>query len=85
VEQDQLWARIISHKYFLRVPQSDLPRYVLVGKGSAIWKTLKRGARLIKDGLFWICRQGSEALFWSDSWDGFPPLISEFPNLIPLC
>ena len=50
-----------------------------------IWDTLKKGAMLIKDGLFWICKRGSEAQFWSDSCDGFPPIISQFPNLAVLC
>lgn len=50
-----------------------------------IWGTLKKGDALIKDGLFWICKSGLEAHFWSYSWDGFPPLVSQFPNMLPLC
>ena len=50
-----------------------------------IWDTLKKGAKLIKDGLFWICRRGAKAQFWSDSWDGYPPITSQFPNLGILC
>lgn len=85
VEQDHLWARILSHNYFPGIPQCDIPRYSLRGKGSVIWGTLKKGADLIKDGLFWICKRGTEALFWSDSWDGFPTILSQFPNLVTLC
>ena len=47
-----------------------------------IWDTLKKEAKLIKDGLFWICKRGVEAQFWSDSWDGYPPITSQFPNLM---
>jgi len=62
--QDQDWAKILVHKYFLGVDYLDIPRLTLVGKGSCIWETLKKGAQLIKGGLFWICNSGSDALFW---------------------
>ncbi|XP_057842111.2 uncharacterized protein LOC131051557 [Cryptomeria japonica] len=48
--QDQLWARILNHKYLNN-----------------------------------ICHGGSQALFWLDSWDGHPPIISTFPHLQHLC
>jgi hypothetical protein len=50
-----------------------------------VWHTLKIGAQLVKRGLFWICNRGSEALFWNDSWDGNPPLLSMYPHLQALC
>ena len=81
VEQDRVWTRILSHKYFFGIPQNDIPRYSLVGKGSMIWNTLKKGAALIKGGLFWICKSGIEAQFWHDSWDGYPPIVSQYPHL----
>lgn len=83
MEQDQTWAKILLHKYFLGIPQVDIPRYPLVGKGSVIWGTLKKGAALVKDCLFWICKTGFEAQFWLDAWDGSPPIVSQFPNLCP--
>lgn len=55
-----------------------------MGKGSYIWDTLKKGAQLVKEGLFWICNRGSNTLFWQDSWDGHPPILSIFPWLLPL-
>lgn len=79
------WARILTHKYLPGVDSSDVPQMVLAGKGSCVWNTLKRGAQLIKEGLFWICNSGADALFWQDSWDGHPPLITSFPQLQPLC
>lgn len=85
VEQDQLWARILLHKYLHGIPKEEAPQYPLVGSGSVIWGTLKKGATLIKEGLFWICKKGIEALFWSDSWDGFLPIVSQFPSLLTLC
>lgn len=84
-EQDKSWAIILSQKYLPGIPPLDISRYPPGGKGSVIWDTLKKGAKLIKDGLFWICNNGEEAQFWSDSWDGYPPIIFQFPNLLGLC
>ena len=46
-----------------------------------IWNTLNFGAQLVKHGLFWICHSGSQALFWLDSWDGHPPILTTHPQL----
>ena len=81
MEQDRVWARILTQKYFLGIPQKDIPQYSVSGKGSMIWNTLKKGAALIKGGLFWICKNGSEANFWHDAWDGFPPIVEQHPHL----
>ena len=62
--QDHDWAKILTQKYFLGVDCLDEPRLTLAGKGSCIWDTLKKGVELIKEGLFWICNSGSDALFW---------------------
>ena len=70
--------------YFLGAGSSDVPRLALMGKGSCVWNTLKKGTQLIKEGLFWICNGGLDALFWQDSWDGHPPMISSFPQNQPL-
>ena len=82
--QDQEWAKILSHKYLPGADCSEVPRIPLMGKGSCIWNTLKRGAHLVKEGLFWICNGGSDTLFWQDSWDGHPPILASFPQLLPL-
>ena len=50
-----------------------------------VWNTLKIGAHLVKRSLFWICNRDTEALFWSDSWNGHPPLLSSHPHLQSLC
>ena len=84
MNQDQDWAKILSHKYFPGADFSELPRLPLGGKGSCIWDTLKKGAQLVKEGLFWIFNRGSDTLFWQDSWDGHPPILSSFPQLLPL-
>jgi hypothetical protein len=60
-EQDKSWAKIISHKYLPEISPIDISRYPLVGKGSSLWDTLKKGAMLIKDGLFWIYKRGEAA------------------------
>lgn len=82
--QDQEWAKILTLKYFPSADCSEVPHLPLVGKGSCIWDTLKRGGQLVKEGLFWICNKGSDTLFWQDSWDGHPPILSSFPQLLPL-
>lgn len=61
--QHQLWARILNHKYLRGVASFEVPRYPLEGSGSMIWLTLKVGAQLIKDALFWIYHSGSQTLF----------------------
>jgi hypothetical protein len=35
----------------------------------------------VKDGLFWICYSGSQALCWLESWDGHPLIITTHPHL----
>ena len=50
--QDQDWAKILVHKYFPGADYLDIPRLTLVGKGSCIWETLKKGTQLIKGVLF---------------------------------
>ena len=50
-----------------------------------MWNTLKLGAQLVKCSLFWICNSRTEALFWSDCYDGYPPLLSSHPHLQSLC
>lgn len=42
--QNQDWAKILAHKYFLSVDYVDVPWLTLAGKGSCIWDTLKKGA-----------------------------------------
>lgn len=63
MEQDQVWARILAHKYLSRVTKEDIPRYPLVGKHTVTWSMLKKGETLIKEGILWICKRGEEALF----------------------
>ena len=83
--QSQLWAHILSYKYYPGVDPPDISRLPLEGRGSMVWNTLKLGANLVKHSLFWICNSGTVALFWSDSWDGYPPLLSSHPHLQSLC
>jgi hypothetical protein len=46
------------------VEGGNVPRYFMDVKGSMICNTFKRGAKLIKKGLFWICNRGLDALFF---------------------
>jgi len=83
--QYQLWNPIITHKYFHGNDPCSVFTLPLEGRGSMVWHTLKTGVMLVKRGLFWICKGGSQALFWSDAWDGFPSILSIYPHLQPLC
>ncbi|XP_057856267.1 uncharacterized protein LOC131065696 [Cryptomeria japonica] len=47
--QDQDWAKILTHKYLPGADCLDVSRHPLQGKGSCIWDTLKKGAQLIKE------------------------------------
>ena len=55
--------------------------FPLEGRGSMIWNTLKFGAQLVKDGLFRTCHSKSKALFWLNSWEGYPPILTTHPQL----
>ena len=79
--QHQLSTRILTHKYFPYIDVVEVHCFPLEGRGSMIWYTLKFGAQLAKDGLFWICHSKSQALFWLDSWDGHPPILTTHPQL----
>ena len=50
--QHQLWARIITHKYFYGADPCSISALPLQGCGSMVWHTLKTGAVLVKRGLF---------------------------------
>lgn len=46
--QSQLWACILSHKYFPGVEPLDISRFSLEGNGSMVWNNLKIGAHVVK-------------------------------------
>ena len=49
-------------------------------KGSESWNFMSKCRHIISKFLSWDVGLGDEALFWEDSWDGFPPIISRpFP------
>ena len=50
--QHQLWAHIITHKYFYGADPCSLSTLPVQGCGSLVWHTLKIGAMLVKRGLF---------------------------------
>ncbi|XP_057831111.2 uncharacterized protein LOC131041899 [Cryptomeria japonica] len=79
--KNQLWVRILTHKYLPNVNVFDVSCFPVEGRGSMICNTLKLGAQLVKNGLFWICHTGSQDPFWLDSWDGHPPILSTHPHL----
>jgi hypothetical protein len=46
-------------------------------QGSNIWNAAWKNKPLIQEHAFWEIRNGQSALFWTDSWQQFPPLQSE--------
>lgn len=78
-----LWANNLRAKYAENKSPEDLVRYHLPTKGSSILAVLKTGEDLIKKKLFWIIHNGQQANFWTDSWDGHKPLITQFPDWRP--
>lgn len=43
---------------------------------SPMWKGLKKGEDIFKQGVKWIPGQGSNLNFWTDSWSDFGPIRS---------
>ena len=79
--QHQLSTRILTHKYFQDIDVAEVHRFPLERRGSMIWNMLKFGPQLVKDGLFLICHSRSQALFWLNSWDGHPTILTTHPQL----
>lgn len=51
--------------------------------GSPIWKGLKKGEQVFKEGVKWIPGHESELNFWLDSWSDLGPLRSTIHGPIP--
>lgn len=79
-----LFSRILTSKYLGQINPNDVARISLDGTGSLVWQALKLGSQVVKDRLFWKVGRGEKAHFWTDSWDQFPPIIAEFPELQPV-
>ena len=73
-KSNALWAKVLKLKYGTRQhinsrDESKLPR-------SSIWRSLKKGELVFKEGMKWIPGHDSQLDFWRDSWSDLGPLRS---------
>lgn len=76
-ERDQKWAKILFNKYLNVEDPTSLFRSRSLPKGSENWNFMTSCRNLIGNYLTWDVGKGESALFWEDSWDGYPPLGRE--------
>lgn len=67
------WVKIVKAKYLDNEEYNFLKEKSLPN-GSCIWNFIKHSRDLIMDYLTWEVKSGEDALFWEDSWEGFPNL-----------
>jgi ribonuclease HI len=80
-ERNQKWARILYNKYLNAEDPLSIFRMRNLPKGSVSWNFMSKCRHIISKFLSWDVGLGDEALFWEDSWDGFPPIVSRpFPS-----
>lgn len=68
------WAQILFHKYLQGRHHMSLFRDPSPPRGSHIWNFMMDCRNIISNKLTWNLGKGDKALFWSDSWGGFPIL-----------
>ncbi|XP_059071290.1 uncharacterized protein LOC131864838 [Cryptomeria japonica] len=79
-EPQKLWCRLFQKKF---LDSEDTNRNLIVAnteRGSATWNFPWECRHIIIDHISWKISNGSTALFWRDSWDGFPPLSKSFED-----
>lgn len=80
-ERDHKWAQILYNKYLNAEDPFSIFRMINPPRGSESWNFMLNCRDLIGNYLTWDVGKGDKALFWEDSWDGYPPLISKpHPN-----
>jgi hypothetical protein len=76
-ERDQKWAKLLYNKYLNVEDPVSIFRMKNPPKGSKIWNFMLNCRDLIGKFLTWDVGVGDKALFWEDSWDGHPPIVSK--------
>ncbi|XP_059066510.1 uncharacterized protein LOC131857802 [Cryptomeria japonica] len=79
-EPQKIWSRLFQKKY---LDSEDTNRILTVAnteRGSAMWNFLWDCKHIITDHILWQIGNGNTALFWRDSWDGFPALSESFED-----
>lgn len=81
LENNALWAKVLKLKY--GAGQRTNSRNEAKLPGSPIWRGLKKGEYVFKEGMKWILGHESKLNFWRDNWLDFGPLRSIIHGLIP--
>ena len=81
-EDNAPWVKVLKLKYGNRQRLSSKNEAKL--PGSPIWKGLKKGEHVFKEGMKWIPGHESNLDFWLDSWSDLGPLRSIIHGPIPL-
>ena len=75
------WAKLWKEKYAENWQTEELIRMKDPPAGSPIWNLAKANRNIFHDSCFWELCDGTNALFWDDSWKQLPKL--ESPNFLP--
>ena len=67
-EKDALWAKTLLAKYCPHGPLDISDR--LKKSGSCIWRGIKMGNDVFKQGIRWVVNNGQQVSFWHDKWVG---------------
>jgi hypothetical protein len=62
---DTLYAQVLKARYF---PRSDILHCISRTGISYTWRSILRGAELLKDGLIWRIGNGENVKIWKDPW-----------------
>ena len=78
-EHNKKWAKILYNKYLDADNPLSIFRMKNLPKGSDSWNFIVKCRPFITKYRSWDIGNGQEALFWEDSWDGYPPIDSLGP------
>eukprot|EP00253_Pinus_taeda_P015442 PITA_15442 len=71
---DTPWERLWNAKYASNLPLEEIIRMTEMSKGSTMWNSAIKHRELIQNHSFWEVKEGSLAIFWTDSWQQLPTL-----------
>ena len=81
-EDNAPWVKVLKLKYGTMQHLNSRNEAKL--PGSPIWKGLKKGEHVFKEGMKWISGHESNLDFWLDSWSDLGPFRSIIHDPIPL-
>jgi hypothetical protein len=68
------WTQLWKQKYAPHIPEDQAIQLNNHIQGSNIWNTTWKNRTLVQHHAFWEVRDGSSALFWTDSWQQLKPM-----------